>query len=542
MLRYLAEAGDNIVLSVLKYNPSPHSYFMSSGPNLTESSPDTLSMSMSPKSPHSRLWSNTSPDSNKLSLKSSGSQTDSLDSPPTSARSPTDAFAEAENKQNLMDRAYIKIFGKPFPTERERERDRDRDLLPNVVGNLGINRGGNIVSPSSSHDSPPPLPSHPPPPPPQHRPTEEDEVLNELDDIIHRFAKTPTTTTLGSREKRSRRIERDENGGTWPKRHGIDFPSEPQGFAPPVMESKRPPLSTIINDHSYVRTSSSPSGVKVAPTPPERSDSFSRSKSINSSIKHSPQSSAESQKYSLHSTSQTHHTTSPQSHLTSIPPSSHPHSGHHGVSSPLISATSNVGTHHIATHTPSNATQLVSPTTQSSSYLSSPMSKQSSHTLPSPKSMEKEKKAMHSLMDKSKSGSGYDKPIHYDTDNSGYLLDNTVKSANQEHLQRYLSERPARRPKSADGMRSRDRKREIGKLIHGSHGSGRASDHPIQKPTSLDIHPTYSPRPLPHSRQNITPSSHGPTMSSRTEATSPMSRTEATSPSQSSSSNNFSSR
>ena len=502
MSRFISKAGNHVVFSVLKYSITPQpslvSSSASSGHNLTESSPDALSTS--PKSPHSRLWANTSPDSNKISLKSSGSQTDSLDSPPTSARSPTRGGAGGRGegeKSSSADKHYLRMFGigKPFLSTLERERD---DVVHGLSSRV---KGGVAVSPASSHDSPPPLPTHPPPPLRSPHRTEEEEVIEGLNQIIHQY-----TTLSGSKEKRIRNRDKDDNGGTWPKCRGpLDYPGPPQAFPPAVVKTKeRPPLSVIPTDHSYARTSTSPLGGsgKVAPTPPERSDSFSRSKTINSSIKHSPQSSAEPPKYQSQSTSSS---------------SSHQHSSHHLMTSEVSGGM----THHIATHTPSSHSYLMTSTTKSSSYISSPVSKQSPHSpLTSPQPLDKgsSKTVMHSSIDSSKGSL----PLYYGTGTSSQantvqMPDNTVESANNDEILKSYYRRRQNRPNSAPGSRSREKRKEMAQQIHGSHGG-----HGRTVPTSLDIQPIYSPRPVPHSGRNITPSSQ----STRTGAISPISSTQ----------------
>ena len=494
------------MFSVLKYSITPQPSLVSSSASsghLTESSPDALSTS--PKSPHSRLWANTSPDSNKISLKSSGSQTDSLDSPPTSARSPTRGVGGGRGdgpKSSSADKHYLKIFGKPFLSTLERERERDE-----MVHSLSRVKGGVAVSPASSHDSPPPLPTHPPPPLPSPHRTEEEEVIEGLNAIIHQYNKNQMApaTLSGSKEKRTRNRDKDDNGGTWPKCRGpLDYPGVPQAFPPAVVKTKeRPPLSVIPTDHSYARTSASPIGGsgKVAPTPPERSDSFSRSKTINSSIKHSPQSSAEPQKYQSQSTSSS---------------SSHQHSSHL-----MTSEVSGGMTHHIATHTPSSHSYLMTSTTKSSSYISSPVSKHSPHSpLTSPQALDKDscKAVMHSSVDSSKGSSLYYGTGSSSQANNVHMPDNTVESANNDEvLKSYIYRRRQNRPNSAPGSRSREKRKEMAQQIHGPHGA-----HGRTVPTSLDIQPIYSPRPVPHSGRNITPSNQ----STRTGAISPISSTQ----------------
>ncbi len=504
--RYIGKVGSYVAFSVLKYSisspqPSLLSSSASSGHNLTESSPDALSAS--PKSPDTRLWDNTSPDSNKISLKSSGSQTDSLDSPPPSGRSPTRGGGGMHGSGQVLgpaDKRYVNIFGKPFGTT--------SDTGARGSGGLrgsGLSEERSVgVSPATSHDSPPPLPSHPPPPLPSPHRTTEEEVIDDLNAIINHYTKSPAPVTLsGSKDKRTRSRDKEDNAGTWPMRRSpLDYQNGAQPFPPAVVKNKeRPPLSVIASDHAYVLPNTSPStgGDKVAPTPPERSDSFNRSKTINSSIKHSPQASAEPSKYAAVAAA------SGALPLTSSAPL-------HVMTS---TETSSGMTHHIATHTPSHPPYLMtSPNVKSSSYTSSPMSSKSPHT---PQTMgEKDgKKAAHSSSGHSSTDGAKVSSHYYGTGGTSpqaantHVPDTTVESANNDEILRSYYERrnQPNRPNSAPGLRNRDKRKELAQKIHGGGAPHPGSGRTV--PTSLDIQPIYSPRPVPHSRGIITPSSHG---------------------------------
>ena len=122
--------GDHITLNVIKYNFSANSSVMlssspSSGHNLTESSPDGLSLS--PRSPqlHHRSWTSQSPDSStnnnkvNLSLKCSGSQTDSLDSPQPSVRGGWSSGGQEKSSH----RHYTGHQGRPLEYDSDRKKD-----------------------------------------------------------------------------------------------------------------------------------------------------------------------------------------------------------------------------------------------------------------------------------------------------------------------------------------------------------------------------------------------------------------------------------
>ncbi len=519
--RYVSKSGSDVVLSVLKYSVvSPggvsggglvSSSSASSGHNLTESSPDALSAS--PRSPHSRLWDNTSPESNKVSLKSSGSQTDSLDSPTPSARSPARGGAGEKPQESR----YMNVFRKPpFLSTLERDTgsgmgagpDRDREdggRMHSSAGMVSRGKGGAVGMSPSSHDSPPPppLPAHPPPPYTSSHRTMEEEVIDDLNAIIHHYTKNPTPGALSAgKVKRTR--DKDENAGTWPKCRGpLDYPGGPQAFPPAIVKTKEhPPLSVIAADHAYVMSTSPSAGGsgKVAPTPPERSDSFNRSKTITSSIKHSPQNSAEAAAAAAaYQSTQNASVNAASRHLM----------------------TSDVGmtSHHIATHTPSSHAHAYL-MTSSPGVTNAIAGAKSNAYVPSPKplpsspvqSLDKDSGKSGSVDSKVSSGLYYGSTTSssQQTSSSSSTVapsqDHTVESANNDEiLQSYYKRRKQQqqphRPNSAPGLRSRDKQKELAAQLHGSGGR-------TVPPTSLDIQPIYSPRPLPHTKRNITPATH----------------------------------
>ena len=481
VLRLVEEGGDHVVFSVLKYAPTPQpslvSSSASSGQILTESSPEAPSTS--PRSPRSRLWVNTSPDSNKpITIKSSGSQTDSLDSPPTVSRT-CNGTTHPEN-----DRAYIKMIENLFPSDRERERARERDRERNSHSVSGHMMMLNAASDRRTDD-------------------EAVGVINEINAIIkQQQSKTPLVPS--STDKRSRREKEMENGGTWPKcRTNFDFPTAngPGGFNVLIPNKERPPLSNIITDTQYLASaspvaspasqSSSSSGEKVPPTPPVRKDSFNRG----ASIKHSPQNSDSSVKYNhMNNMVPMSKTSKSSSYLTSSPskqPASHPMGSlsHSAAPQPM---------------------ELQSKTSVTGLGERERDRERDRERETERDSRERESRERDREAHKPQSMVNYDKHSmhfpHSSTPDSGSFipLDNTVVSAKldaHDQLHYILHSRPSR-PTSAPS-RGRKERREMANMVHS------AGPHkPIaQKPNTLPIQPIYSPRPLPQSGgQHIVPS------------------------------------
>ncbi len=458
VMKLVGEGGDMVVLNILKYTSTPQPSLVSSSASSNqigmETSPEASSTS--PNSTHTTTtWYTSSPESgktNSLSLRTSGSQTDSLDSPHSSARMPGDGMSgrahSEQEKPNLLDRAY-KFISKPFHNDRDRNREReDRTSSREMDGS-----SKSYISPSPSNAC-----------------SAEEEVIEELNKTINGCIKqsTPSMAARGTVNslfqpkdpKRSSRREEPDNAGTWPKcRPHVGYldntvVSSQLPFEAP--KKQRPSLTPNMNERSYTSSNSQSRSEaemdsKVPPKPPERNDSFKRG----ASIKHSPQNS-DTSKYS-------------HGHVNNV------------------SATS--------TPTP----YLPSPTKQSSHLIKGRSDKQSPINNSSVQLTKYEKhqsSSMHYV-------------INPKPDTTKYL-DNTVVSAQDQDILQHFSQKwhqQRGRPLSAPSGRNRREQLDMAHLVHGSR------DHGPNKPTSLDINPVYpliySPRPLPHSGQNITPSGGG---------------------------------
>ena len=428
VMKLIQSSIDHVTLNVLKYCPTPQPSLMlsssaSSGHNLTESSPDATSIS--PRSPRFRAWGNSPPPISapkvvSAPLKSSGSQTDSLDSPVTSARH------QGGEKGGIFDRA-IKRIVKPFHSGERDEREMRRK-----------SSGYTMAMMSSAYDT-----------------TEDDERVDGVNAIIKQCVKLHPSNNNNkpTKEKRPRRTRQLEHG-TWPKcRPHVDYTVGGMVIPPFNPKKCRPSLSVVTQTNGgFAVDSNAASTHKLPPTPPERTDSFKRG----ASIKHSPQSSDSTVKY-MHMTSG-----SSGANSSASSPSKPPTKGLTILDNQLrtVDATAN--------HT---GFENASP---SSSHYSSGMTSHESKTQ-SP--------------------------------------DYTVRSANQE-LNRYIQHhsqqpepqpQPHRRPAWPSAAPPHNIKERRG-AVPLSHGSRSRPEYSATKPTSLDIQPIYSPRPLPHSGQNITPS------------------------------------
>ena len=528
------ESGDYVVFSVLKYAPTPQpslgSSSASSGQILTESSPEAPSTS--PKSPRSQRWVNPSPDpvsSKSLNIKSSGSQTDSLDSPTGRGRSglppplPTSEPPELDSGEKepvLCGTARAKIFMDVYSTDASR-----------MVGSSGGGGGGRehhhhhhhhhngeLQSTTKNHMLgmiPPPTSSSPP-----SVDDEAKDVVEEIQAIIkEQQMRTPELLLSKSsapkqRELLSRREKEMENGGTWPKcRPAFDYPlfNGPTAFIPGVIgpsKKDRPPLPLHMSEHPYLSNSNSvtspPSQThmmgKVPPTPPERSDSFNRGKSI----KHSPQNSDSMVKYK--------HDSSGPSNMGSAGAAT-------SKSSPYITSLS---------HSQSGPSQALSPSPRVA--LSQPLDLKSLSTALSIERGELNRDHDRDRGDSRKhksaglpphllfsAGSGSAFPMSSSlgeplplplpppppqqapmssssTPPYPLSVDTSVRSA-QDQMDMVRRPRP-HRPTSAPSRGRKERREQAG-LAHHTQP---------QKPTSLPIQPMYSPRPLPLSGgQNIVP-------------------------------------
>lgn len=430
VMKLIQSSIDHVTLNVLKYCPTPQPSLMlsssaSSGHNLTESSPDATSIS--PQSPRSNTWGSSPPPLStpkviSAPLKSSGSQTDSLDSPVTSARH------QGTEKVGLIDRAFKRIV-KPFHSGERNERDMRRKS------------SGYTITMSSAYEM------------------TDDDGIDGLNAIIKQYVKPHPSNNKPKEKKRPRRTRQLENG-TWPKcRPHVDY-TVGQMVIPPFNPTKcRPSLSVVTQTNgNFAVDSNAASTHNLPPTPPERTDSFKRG----ASIKHSPQSSDSTVKYM---------------HITS---------GSSGANS-----------------------------STSGSYTSSP-SKPPAKVLSLMDSQPR-------TIDSTTNLAGFENTIassHYPSgpslpshESKTQSPDYTVRSANNQELNKYIQQQqqpepqpqPHRRPAwpSAAPPHNRKEWRGAAPLTNGSRSRPHYS---ATKPKSLDTQPILSPRPLPHTGQNITPS------------------------------------
>ncbi len=499
-MRLTQEHSDHVLVGVLKSTYTPQSSVLlsssASSSHMMESSPDA--QSISPRSPptsrNSQPWPNLSPTDSaanraSLSLKSSGSQTDSLDSPQPSGRTSrqdTDKGATSSNgddmcypvmaaasktghhghnqhapqtvpsppqqlpqdhepRRNMFEKA-MQMIQKPFHHSSEAHRERngrhersDRDAR--------CRSGVPYLSPSP-------------------REAAEDEALGELDAMINAYDSNSQNLHAHSavgKQKPRRKRERDprENSGTWPKTRSPMDSTSLVGFHPVGRRKERTPLGNIVNNS--VPDSVSPyrgGDNNVAPSPPERNDSFNRS----ASIKHSPQSSD--------STVIFFHKPSPE------PSSSVNLSAAYTSSSPSATQSSHSN---ISSQSKSKKGGSGDPHAEASTMPRRASYDQPSHYLTSVKSDPR-----HQTPSTTQSGE-YNVRMNSETDASKFVPP-TSTSRGAPHTSAHTRQPKDHEPHS--------------QLRH-SHGREPLSG-PIPKPMSLDVNPMYSPRPLPHSGHNIT--------------------------------------
>lgn len=478
VLRLVEEGGDHIVFSVLKYTPTPLpslvSSSASSGQILTESSPEAPSTS--PKSPRNQLWVTTSPDTMKASsnIKSSGSQTDSLDSPQgvsshsRSENSDVDSGGGVKiHNVMLPDRVYAKVFDGMYNSSRNDHHDI------------------NVRTASSKHPMVMSAPAEP-----ASQTDEAQDVVEEIQAIIkQQQSKTP----LMPNTKRSRRDKEIENGGTWPKCRPVsDYPMihGPSGYTSTIGKKERPPLAPLVNENQFVSASligsptsppaNSLSG-KVPPTPPERSDSFNRG----ASIKHSPQNSDSLVKYN-HSKHNHVNIANKASPYISASPSKQ--SSGHAV---VVNTGLNLSSMNPVHRTPVSTSLEIK---SSSGGLGGDRGDQGSRDRDSHERDPHKQTVLHSGMHFPNSST----PDSSSSSNS-QTMDTTVVSAklNPKDQLDFIRRPRSNRPTSAPSRGRKDRM-ESANMVHTSLP---------QKPKSLAVKSMYSPRPLPPSGgQNIVPS------------------------------------
>ena len=468
VIKMIQSSVDQVTLSVLKYCPTPQPSLLlsssaSSGHNLTESSPDATSIS--PRSPR---WA-TSPVSQSTAkatpLKSSGSQTDSLDSPV--------ARHQTGDKARLIDRA-IKRIAKPFHSGERDERETRRK-----------SSGYTFATTPSSY-----------------APTEDDGI-DGLNSIIEQYVKPHPSNAKPTKEKRARRTRQIEHG-TWPKcRSHVDYVVGGMIIPPFNPKKPRPSLSAITQTNGGGFAVDSNVVHKLPPMPPERTDSFSRG----ASIKHSPQSSDSTIKYM---------------HMTSG--SSGANSSGSGSYTPSPSKASAKLLSQVDSYTPSPSKAPAKLSSQLDSYTPSPskapaklLSQPDSYT-PSPSKaptiLPSQFDGQPRTIDSTTSFENAVVSSHFPSrpathESKTQPPDYTVRSAGNQELNKYATQQPEpasqkhRRSAWPPPASSHTQKERRGAPPLGSRSR---PDYPAAKPMSLDIQPIYSPRPLPHSGQNITPS------------------------------------
>ena len=482
----IALESDRVTFNVVKYCPTPQpsiasSSSMSSAQAFTESSPEASSVS--PRSPHSnsRIWISPSPDSaddNKVpsstNLKNScGSQTDSLDS-----TKPDNQHRQSEpepDKMNILDKA-LKTIVKPFRSACTTDRT-ERDARC---------KSGHQLTSASTEE-------------PETNKHEEEEVIESLNAIINNYCQqspilSPNVPNLASKpskvkpEKESKR-RRHENGGTWPKCHSPLEYNSVSGWPSVTPKKERAPLAQFVSENRYV---SSPKPVpsphdKVPPKPPERSDSFHRSDSFkrSASVKHSPQNSESGVKFAhINNLTQTKLSSNSNSYASCSSKDSHGH-----VSKDLSHVSSKTHSH--------DSSQSHVPSSDKAEALSS-VRDHGNDSKEHERIHERERKT-NSMHFSTHSSSESSTPTH---SSSSHTPDLSVKSGNDSDIMKYvmrktnMKDNHRNRPTSAPGRSRRRPQSESG-----------YRDYP-QKPTSLDIQPMYSPRPIPSSRGQAISSSH----------------------------------
>ena len=255
----------------------------SSGHLLSESSPDHRS-----SSPSGPMWLSTSPESSSKTgntpLRTSGSQTDSLDSPQPSGRNPRNTSRENEE-----------LFSKP-PTDKKQEQSRE-SILNRVVkklrGPFHTDRNEREVKAASMYVTI------------EENSLNDEAVIAELHEIANKYSQPDEQVNNNNKHEKRRQRKEKDSGGTWPRYRPVqENPNRPGTFQPiPAVRHKiRPPLteesynprggtgrSTNSSHHPPPPPPPEPRYVesRLPPTPPERNDSFKRIPSV----KHSPQSS-----------------------------------------------------------------------------------------------------------------------------------------------------------------------------------------------------------------------------------------------------------
>jgi hypothetical protein len=392
--KMIDESGDSIVLNLQKFIPTPQSSAASSNHNLVDSP------CVSPKSPlsgsNSPLKAGCWPvdESNNLkTLRSSGSQTDSLDSPrPRKSKSHDKENRVISHHDNLLDRAYEKIFGKPRHKHDKDEKNKSRNTMSSV---------------------------------------EEEDVIKELDSILQEYSPKRSANDRVELERK----EREKDSGTWPKYHGGNVVEYSQqgtvSIQSPYKRKERPCIPVSMANQTNIPPEEANRYDRVPPLPPERGDS-----SFSAAIRHSPQGSDASIKY--------------------------------------------------------NSFKKSNPSKSSPYLLSSPNQSQQNKQL-SGKMFSDRSASESNFQNHSQNASHF--PMVSSPDTSS--VENSLSNSRDKDLFDRYNRNNRKRPKSAPSKRHERR----------HPGAHYPSDMLPQKPTTLNVYPTYSPRPLPHSgNQMISPS------------------------------------
>lgn len=271
VVKHIQSSDQQLTLNVVKSSSRASSLFLSSPDSsgqllLTSSgvsSPDVPDCSP----PSEDLWQLTGDGNTKVvntTIRSSGSQTDSLDSPPTSARNRTIPAAPPRSGG-----IYIKSG-----TAKESLLQRAKKLVRNKVVDR-TDRCQSLVYDSST--------------------VSEQSVIDEFSDIVNQYSQPENKPKSNRRQHAtSTAMTKERNsGGTWPRCRPLLDEGEGEnqtGFQPVIPRrgvKQRPPLpSEVMYQPPPIPSLPNPAH-RMPPTPPERNDSFTR----HPSIKHSPQSS-----------------------------------------------------------------------------------------------------------------------------------------------------------------------------------------------------------------------------------------------------------
>lgn len=275
-MQFLSEAGDHIVLNVLRYCQTPSSSLVSSASMFSGTNFETFLEGSGFRSPLDSSWKSppnelsSCMDGKTATLRSSSSQTDGLSgrdyadpriggfergsSNSSVKKGGYEGMDEQMHDKNIFDKA-MNVIARPFRSSRAMRDMRSKSTHPFV--NASTIEAWRRHEECNSENSPSP----------------------------QKLVDMPPSPSSATKLKR-------KSHGTWPKcRMHFDYaePSEPSVHS----GTERPCLSQVVRGGTNVLPSSSAEH-KIPPLPPTRSDSIKRS----ASVKHSPQSSDSTVKYS----------------------------------------------------------------------------------------------------------------------------------------------------------------------------------------------------------------------------------------------------